>query len=147
MLYRVARLAIAVPRLVIALAALVMLGTAIFGVPVTTLSAGGGLDAGAESSRASAVLSQTFGQGDMGMLITVTSGSGATGSRARAVGTEIVERLKNSPHVGQVQLAWTVPPSAARSFLGGDGRTGLMVATISGGETDAQRYAEELEAL
>jgi hypothetical protein len=77
-LYRIARLAIAAPRRVITLAMLVMAGTAIFGIPVVTaLSAGGMRDPGAESSQAAAVLSQKFNQGDMDMLITVSSDEGA----------------------------------------------------------------------
>ena len=57
MLYRIARLAIAAPRRVIAVAVLVTVGTAIFGIPViTSLTAGGWGDPGSESARASAVL-------------------------------------------------------------------------------------------
>jgi uncharacterized membrane protein YdfJ with MMPL/SSD domain len=116
-LYGVARLAIAAPHRIIALAVLVMIGTAIFGIPVVkTLSAGGEVDPGAESSQAAALLSQKFGQGDMRMVITVTSDGGAQGPRARAVGTDLVKRLQNSPHVGQVISAWTVPAAAAPSF-------------------------------
>src|SRR5215218_359172 len=70
----IARFAIAAPRRVIALALLVMIGTATFGIPVAkSLSAGGGLDPGAESSQASALLSDKFEQGDMTLVLTVTS--------------------------------------------------------------------------
>ena len=64
--------------------------------------------------------------------------------RAKAVGTEIVRRLQDSADVGQVQSAWTVSPSAAKSFVSVDGRTGLIVAAITGGENDAQRNAKQL---
>ena len=145
MLTGIARFAIVAPRRVIALALLVMISTAIFGVGVTkSLSAGGGLDPGAESSQASALLSSKFDQGDMTMLITVTSDGGAQRGRAKAVGTEIVRRLQDSADVGQVQSAWTVSPSAAKSFVSNDGRTGLIVAAITGGESDAQRNAKQL---
>jgi uncharacterized membrane protein YdfJ with MMPL/SSD domain len=43
-----------------------------------------------------------------------------------------------------VQSAWTVSPSAARSYVSDDGRTGLIVAAITGGENDAQRNAKQL---
>ncbi|OOK81608.1 conserved transmembrane transport MmpL13 domain protein [Mycobacterium kansasii] len=77
MLHRIARLAIAAPGRVVAVAVLVMIATAIFGVPaIKKLSAGGGLDPGAESSHVAALLAQKFGQGDMGMLITVTADGG-----------------------------------------------------------------------
>jgi RND superfamily putative drug exporter len=124
---------------------LVMIGTAIFGIPVgKTLSAGGGLDPGAESSLASGLLSQKFDQGDMTMVITVTSDSGARGAQAGAVGTGLVERLQNSANVGRVQSAWTVPPASAPSFISKDGKTGLIVAAITGGETKAQINAKHL---
>jgi RND superfamily putative drug exporter len=141
----IARLAIAAPRRVIAAAVFVMIATAIFGIPVSkTLRPGGWFDPGSESSRASALLSQKFGQGDLVMLITVTSDGGAQGPRATAVGTDLVRRLQNSPHVGQVRSAWTVPPPAAPAFVSKDGKTGLIVAAISGGEANAQKNAERL---
>ncbi|WP_123027185.1 MMPL family transporter [Mycolicibacterium stellerae] len=145
MLTGVARFAIAAPRRVIALAVLVMIGTAVFGIPVAkSLSAGGGLDPGAESSQASALLSQKFDQGDMTMLVTVTSDTGARGRRAKTVGSDIVRRLQDSAVVGQVQSAWTEPPAAAPSFISRNGKTGLIVAAITGGESDAQRNAKRL---
>ena len=78
MLQAIARLAIAAPRRIIALALLVMAGTAIFGIPVTkSLSAGGFQDPTSQSSQAARLLSDKFGQGDMQMLISVTSEDGA----------------------------------------------------------------------
>jgi uncharacterized membrane protein YdfJ with MMPL/SSD domain len=145
LLYRIARLAITAPRKVIAVAVLVMIGTAIFGLPVIkTLSAGGWGDPDSESSQAAALLSRKFGQGDMGMLITVTSDRGAQGPQASAVGTDLVRRLQNSANVGQVRSPWTVPPAAAHSFISEDGKTGLITAAISGGETNAQNNAKHL---
>ena len=140
-----ARLAIAAPRRVLAVAVLVVIGAAIFGVPVVkTLSAGGGVDPGAESSQASALLSKKFDQGDMGLVITLTSDGGAQGTEATAVGTDIVARLQHSPNVGQVVSAWSVSPAAAHSFISKDGRTGLILAAITGGETNAQINAKQL---
>ncbi len=140
-----ARLAIAAPRRIIAVALLVMVGTAIFGIPVTkSLSAGGMQDPNSESSQAAKLLSEKFGQGDMDMLITVTANDGVQGAAAQTVGTDIVRRLKTSPYVGQVTSPWTVPPSAAASLVSKDGKTGLIVAGITGGETDAQKHAKSL---
>lgn len=140
-----ARLAIAAPRRVIGLAVLVMIGAAIFGIPVSkTLLPGGWFDPGSESSRASALLAQKFGQGDMVMLIAVTSSDGAEGPRASAVGTDLAARLRNSPNVGQVQSAWSVPAAATHGFISKDGKTGLIVAAITGGEANAQKAAERL---
>ena len=124
MLHGIARLAINAPRRVITGALLVMVGTAIFGIPVaTSLSAGGMLDPTSESSQAAKLLSDKFGQGDMAMIISVTSGGGVESPAARTVGTEIVQRLQTSPHVGQVTSAWTT--RWAPSLIGKDRRTGL----------------------
>ncbi len=145
MLHWISRLAIVFPRRVIAVAVLVMIGAAIFGVPVIKqLSGGGGLDPGSESSKATALLSQKFDQGDMTMVIAVTSPDGANGPRAKAVGTDLVRRLKDSPDVREVQSGWTAPPEAAPAFFGKDGKTGLIVAAITGGESKAQQNAMRL---
>ena len=40
--------------------------------------------------------------------------------------------------------AWTAPPPAAPALISKDGKTGLIVAGITGGENDAQKHAKEL---
>jgi RND superfamily putative drug exporter len=146
-LRRIAHLAVAAPRRVIAVAVLVMVAAGIFGIPVAkSLSAGGFQDPDSESARASQILSDKFGQGDMQMLITVTARDSATGPAARAVGTGIVDQLKQSPHVAGVTSAWTVPPESAAGLVSKDGKSGLIVVGITGGENDAQNYAKALSA-
>ncbi len=145
MLRGIARLAIAAPKRVIALALLVMAGTAIFGIPViTSLSAGGFQDPGAQSSQAARLLSDKFGQGDMPMLISVTSDDGAQSTPASTVGTDIVRQLEASPNVADVTSAWTAPPSAVQALVSKDGKTGLIVAGITGGESGAQKHAKTI---
>src|ERR1700736_7057202 len=98
-----ARLAIGAPKRIIAVALLVMAGPAIFGIPVIkTLSSGGFQDPASQSSQAARLLSEKFGQGDMPMLISVTSDDGAQSAPARAVGTDIVTQLKASTNVADV---------------------------------------------
>jgi RND superfamily putative drug exporter len=141
----IARLAIRAPRRIIAMALLVMAGTAVFGIPVANnLSAGGFEDPTAGSAQAAQLLAGKFNQGDMQMLITVSSDSGAQSDAARAVGTDIVSRLHNSPYVAQVTSPWTAPPSTADSLMSKDGNTGLIVAGITGGQNGAQQHAETL---
>ena len=145
MLQGIARLAIAAPKRIIALALLVMAGTAIFGIPVIkSLSAGGFQDPASQSSQAARLLSEKFGQGDMPMLISVTSDDGAQSAPARAVGTDIVTQLKASPNVADVTSAWTAPPSAVQALVSKDGKTGLIVAGITGGESGAQKHAKTI---
>jgi len=86
-LHRIALLAIAAPRRVLAVAALLMVGAAVFGVPVaTTLAAGGFQDPAAESFRATALLGEKFGQSDVQLLFMVTAPDGIRGAAARAAG-------------------------------------------------------------
>ncbi len=120
-----------------------MFGTAIFGLPVTkTLSAGGFRDPASESSRAAKVLSNKFDQGDMTMIISVTSNGGVESGAARAVGTDIVRQLRNSPHIGQVTSAWAA--ASAPALISEDRRTELIVAAISGNDNEAPKYARQL---
>ncbi|MBX7451037.1 MMPL family transporter [Mycolicibacterium sp. 3033] len=144
MLQRIASSAIAAPRRILAAAALVMVACGVFGIPVAgKLSAGGFADPTSESARASQILIDHFDQGDMDLLVSVTADGGT--EAARAVATEIVAGLTASPHVSQVTSAWTAPLLAAAALVSRDGKTGLIVAGITGGETGAQRHAEELD--
>ena len=141
----IARLAVRAPRQMIAVAVLVLIATAAFGIPVAgKLSAGGLTDPGAQSSRARTVLAETFGQGDMPLLITVSSPAGVTSSAARTVGTDIVKTLTASPSVATVTSPWTAPPSAAAALTSTDGTTGVIVAGITGGDNGAPKNAATL---
>ena len=145
MLHRIALVAIAAPRRILVGAAILMVAAAIFGIPVAkSLSAGGFQDPGSESAQATALLTEKFHQGDMQMLVTVTSPDGASSPDARTVADDIVTHLKASPHVADVTSTWTVPPQAAADLTSRDGKSGLIVAGITGGENDAQKYAEAL---
>jgi len=93
-LFRIAVLAITAPRRIIAVAALVTVAAAIFGIPVAkSLSASGFQDPTSESARATQALTDKFGRGDMQMIITVAAPDGAASPDARAVGTDIAQRL------------------------------------------------------
>lgn len=145
MLHRIALLAIAAPRRVLVIALLVMAGCGIFGVPVVThLSAGGFGDPTSESARATQLLVDKFDQGDMDLVISVTSADGVDSPAARQVGTDLAARLSKSPHVGTVTSAWTAPPTAAPALVSENGKTGLIVAGITGGESGAQKHAKAL---
>ena len=145
MLNQIARMAITSPRRVIVVAALLTLALAIFGVPVAnSLSASGFQDPTSESARASQLLTDKFSQGDTQLLVAVSTPDGADSLAARAVGTEIVDQLRRSPHVVDVASPWTTPPQAAADLVSKDRNTGLIVAGIKGNESDQQKYAAEL---
>ncbi|WP_425005306.1 MMPL family transporter [Mycolicibacterium sp. S3B2] len=141
MLYRIALLAIAAPRRIVAVAAMVMVASAIFGIPVASqLTAGGFQDPTSESARATRVLTDTFGRGDLQLVFAVT------GPRVQAepVGRRLVDRLESDPNVVRVVSAWTAPEQAAAALVSRDGQTGLVVAELTGGEERAPRYAQQI---
>jgi uncharacterized membrane protein YdfJ with MMPL/SSD domain len=145
MLHRIALLAIAAPRRVIGVAVLVFFVASVFGIPVVkSLSAGGFRDPGSESTRASGLLADKFGQSDQQMLILVTAPGGARSDQARQVGADIVDHLQQSPYVFNVSSAWTSAPRVAAGLVDRDGKSGLIVANLRGGENDAQKYAKTL---
>jgi RND superfamily putative drug exporter len=148
MLQGIARLAIAAPRRIIIVTALLLLVAALFGIPVIgTLSGGGFQDPGSESSRATELLRATFNQTDQQMLIAVTAPGGARSDQARRVANDIVDHLKRSPWVLKVSSPSTVseePPQASATLVSKDGKSGLIVAGLKGGEDNAQKYARAL---
>jgi uncharacterized membrane protein YdfJ with MMPL/SSD domain len=145
MLQRIARLAIAAPKRVIAVAALILIAAAGFGIPVAnSLSAGGFQDPASESARAIRLLTDKFGQSDQQLLVVVTAQTGAASEQARRVGVGIVEQLKQSSHVFNVSSPWTSPPQVAAALVSVDGKSGLIVANLKGGENNAQKYAKKL---
>ena len=117
----------------------------ILGVPVAkSLSASGFQNPTSESARATKILTDKFHQGDVQLLIVVSTPEGVDSAAARATGNEIVDQLRSSPHVAQVTSPWTAPPPAAADLVSRDGTSGLIVAGITGDENQQQRYAKEL---
>ena len=122
-----------------------MVAAGIFGIPVAkSLSAGGFQDPTSESAKATRLLTDKFGQGDLQLLITVCAPDGFASGPARAAGIDIAAQLSRSPHVPSVASAWTVPPEAATELVSRDGKCGLIVAGITGGKNNAQKYADTL---
>ncbi|MEE6175826.1 MMPL family transporter [Mycobacterium sp. 050134] len=145
MLQRIARLAIAAPRRIVAIGFLVFVAAAVFGIPVAdSLSAGGFQDPNSESARAIRVLTDKFGQSGQQLLILVTAPSGADSEQARKVATELVGDLQQSPLVYNVSSAWTAPPQTAKTLTSADGKSGLIVVNLKGGENDGQKNAQKL---
>ncbi len=145
MLQGIARVAIAAPRRIIALGVLVFIAAAVFGVPVSkSLSAGGFQDPNSDSARAIRVLTDKFGQSGQQLLIVVTAPAGANSAQAREVATDLVGDLHASPLVYTVTSAWTAPPPAAADLLSSDGKSGLIVVNLKGGENNAQKNAQTL---
>jgi len=117
----------------------------IFGIPVAkSLSASGFQDPSSESAGATQVLTDRFRQGDVQLLIVVSTPDGIDSAPAREAANDIVDQLRSSPHVAHVTSPWTAPPSAAADLVSRDHTSGLIVAGITGDENHQQRYAKEL---
>ncbi|OBH56100.1 MMPL family transporter [Mycobacterium sp. E2479] len=145
MLQKTARVAIRAPRRIIAIGVLVFIAAAVFGVPVAkSLSPGGFQDPHSESGRAGSVLSDKFGQSGQQVLILVTAPGGTTSEPARTVGTDLVDRLQKSPLVYNVSSPWTAPPQASADLVSRDGKSGLIIVNLKGGEDYAQSNAQTL---
>jgi RND superfamily putative drug exporter len=124
---------------------LLTLALAIFGVPVAkSLSASGFQDPTSESAKAAQLLTDKFGQGGVQLLLTVSAKAGFDSPQARAVGTDVVDQLRSSPHVASVTSPWTAPPPASEDLISKDRTSGLIIAGITGSESDQQKYAKEL---
>ena len=146
MLQRIARMAIAAPRRIVAVGVLVFIAAAVFGVPVAnSLSPGGFQDPTSESAHAIEVLGDKFGQSGQQMMIVVTAPGGTNSEQARTVGTDLVSQLQRSPLVfDNVSSPWTAPPQAAADLVSADGKSGLIVVNLKGGEIGAQKNAQTL---
>ncbi|MGZ4588046.1 MAG: MMPL family transporter [Mycobacteriaceae bacterium] len=142
MLHGLTRLAMSAPRRVLATAILVIIGCAVFGVPVAKhLSGGGFRDPTSESARASAILADTFDRPDMQFLLLVSSERGVHDPQVQAVGTDIVGQLKTTPDVAFVESPWSSPPNAAAELISKDGRSALIVAGLTGTESQTANQA------
>jgi len=145
MLYRIARLAISVPRRVIIVAVLLMVAIGAFGIPVAQhLSPSGFQDPSAESSRAADLLTEKFGQGDVPLVIVITAPDRFDSPQARSVAEATIDELTRSGHVATITSAWTAPPAAASALVSVDKKSGLIITGVVGPEGKQQTYTREL---
>jgi RND superfamily putative drug exporter len=144
-LERIARMAVAAPRRIIVAAALLAVLIGAFGIPVADkLSPSGFQDPTAESSRATQMLSEKFGRGDVPLVLVVTAPDTYDSPQARAVATEAIETLSRSGHVADIQSAWTSPGPAAAALVSNDKKSGLIVTGVVGPESRQQALTKEL---
>lgn len=143
MLAQLARFSVAAPRRVLAVAILVMMAAAIFGIPAAgSLSGGGFIDPESESARASALLADKFHQGDMELVLLISSETGMKAGIAHLIGTDIARQLAESPYVFQVASPWQPQPTPGT--LSGDGKTAMIIAALKGDQNTAAKQAQTL---
>ncbi len=145
MLERIARLAISGPRRIIVAAALLAVLIGIFGVPVADkLSPSGFQDPTAESSRATKVLSEKFGRGDVPLVLVITAPDRYDSAQARVIATSAIDVLRKSGYVAGIESAWTSPGPAGTALVSTDRKSGLIVTGVIGSEAQQQAYTREL---
>jgi putative drug exporter of the RND superfamily len=133
------------PRLVLGGAVIFTVLAALFGAPVADkLGAGGFRDPGAESARGSELLAQKFGQSDQQMGILIDAPNSFRSAAASKVARDLVHRLANSPYVYSVASAWTSEPAVSANLVSKDGKSGLIIANLRGGESQALKHAKAL---
>ena len=145
MLERLARFVVGAPRLVLGAALLVAVAAAVFGLPVTThLAAGGQQDPTSESARVAQILVDKFGISDQSLVLMLTCDEGAKAPAVARVAGELEGELRRSGVVLNLASAWNAPPPVAAELFSKDGKSGMIVAGLVGGENDAQKHAATL---
>jgi RND superfamily putative drug exporter len=135
MLSRLARFVTSHSRQVLLLALLIVLAAAAYGSSaVSHLSGGGFTDSSSPSTKADALLSERFHQGDPNLVFLLKSPSGVNSPAARAVGSVLAVDLARQPDVKGVASYWTVPPAARAGFVSRDGLSALVTAHVVGSD-------------
>ncbi|OMC15111.1 MMPL family transporter [Mycobacterium sp. SP-6446] len=145
MLERLTRFVVGAPRLVLGAALLVAIAAAVFGLPVARhLAAGGQQDPTSESARVAQILVDKFGISDQSLVLMLSSGQGAEAPAVAKVAGELEAELRRSGVVLNLTSAWSAPPPVAAQLFSKDGKSGMIVAGLIGGENDAQKHAGTL---
>ncbi|ADG98853.1 MMPL domain protein [Segniliparus rotundus DSM 44985] len=145
MLRHVSRLAIRAPRRVLLAAAVCTMAAAGYGATVAEhLSAAGFQDPGSQSVRGAELLAEKFGQGDADLTFVVRSPDGVFAPQAAAQARELVSTVRHAPHVASVLDPWGLAPAEANAMVSADGKAALILARVSGGESEAQKHAKEV---
>ena len=145
MLRFLTRRALTAPKRIVVVIAALTLGAAVFAVPVASvLTPAGFQDPTSESARATTLLADVFGKGEVQLVLTVSAPGGADGPEAQTVGRRITERLERSPDVLGVDSPWTSPPQRAAGLYSTDRGSLLIVADLRGDDSEAPEYARRL---
>ncbi|WP_336670504.1 MMPL family transporter [Tsukamurella sp. USMM236] len=144
MIARLTRAVAARPRTVLAASLLLLVVLGWLGAGVGgALRSGGSTDPSAESARAQQVLEDDFGRGGSSLVLTVRALTPEAAAAAADHGRAIAEAVRRAPAVQAAVSAWTDPAAAAR-LTSADGRTGLVVANLTGGTGDAPDHARAI---
>lgn len=145
MLERLARFVVGAPKLVLTAALFIAVAAGLFGLQVIThLHVGGHQDPSSESARAAQILVEKFGISDQSLVFVLSSEEGARSPAVIEVADALEAELLRSGAVLNVSSAWKVPSATADELFSKDGKSGMIIAGLTGGEDDAQKHAAAL---
>jgi putative drug exporter of the RND superfamily len=145
MLTRLADLGIRAPRRVLALAGLLFVLAAVYGISAAShLSSGGFADPSSDSSQVADVLQHRFDAGDANLILEVTAPDGARSPAAEAEGQRLVAAVSNAPNTSQVASYWTAARGQAGQLISTDGRSALVVARVAGDDSTAPKRVADI---
>ena len=147
MLDRLARLAVARPKAVLAATLVLMVAALGYGSGISErLSGGGFYSVSSESQRAAAALEQRFhvGKPNLVILATDTSGGSVDDPVAVAAGEALTQELAATPGITTVSSYWGPGPSEL--LRSDDGTKALIVAHVEGDEREFAAAASRLIA-
>ncbi|AYF77238.1 MMPL family transporter [Nocardia yunnanensis] len=150
MLTSSARFAMARPRAVLVAALLLMLVCGGFGATVKSHMVGGGyLTDSLESVRANDFITENFPGGNPNLIVMVSGDGGVNSPEVRAEAQRVTGELGGDPNVTGVQSYWTnlaTRSDLATALKSKDGKRGLILATVTGTDTEVQNRAADISA-
>ncbi len=146
MLTRIARAAVARPRLVVAVALLLMILSGAIGATVHShMKSGGFVTEDLDSVQASQYLNEHFPGSEPNYVLLVTAEDGADSPAARAAADTAIAQLRgHSDIVSGVQSYWTSRPDLKQALRSKDGKRALILASIEGDDAQLPDRAGKL---
>jgi RND superfamily putative drug exporter len=147
MLTSIARTTTGYPRVTLFLTLAVALLCGLFGASAAGALKGGGFVPGdAESARAAQSLAAHFDGAEPNLVLLITTDQGVDSPASRAAATAVVDRLRARGDVIGIRSYWTGPAALAPALRSTDGKRGLVLGYLTGGEDGAQRAAGQIAA-
>ncbi|MFD3509178.1 MMPL family transporter [Nocardia sp. NPDC058666] len=145
MLTRIARTAVGRPRLVIAVALLLMILCGAIGATVHShMKSGGFVTSDLDSVRANRYLSEHFPGSEPNYILTVDAADGPDSPAARDAAERTIAGLREHSYVAGVQSYWTADPTLKQALRSKDGELALIMASIDGDDAELPIRAAEL---
>ncbi|NMO02314.1 MMPL family transporter [Gordonia sp. TBRC 11910] len=148
MIVRLTRLVISAPRIALLGGLIFVIVAGGYGAGAAKgLLAGGYSDPNSPSEHANTLLDQQFGRGGLQVVLKLDAAAGvdmATDPTARRVGNQIIDELQTLPYVQKPIVSLWHEPGAAASLQSRDRNSALIFVTLSGGESKAPAYADDI---